>query len=176
MAGEAKRDLRKRILRHASASAATAPTTALDIPAVATVIVTSEAAAHPVDHIFDPQRGPGASRWVAGEPGEQTLILDFDVPQALSRLRLEIEEGEVSRTQELWVSLSQDGGRTYHEVVRQEYTFSPSGTTFEREEWQVAPRKVTHVCIRIKPDKGERPCRATLTSLLVYTGEEPSAV
>ena len=58
----------------------------IDIAAVATVLVTSEAAEHPVDHAFDAHRGPGGSRWVAGEPGEQTLILAFDAPQAIRRV------------------------------------------------------------------------------------------
>ena len=43
----------------------------------------------------------------------------------------------MSRTQVLHVSVSRDGGQTYQELRRQEYTFSPPGTTFEREEWTV---------------------------------------
>jgi hypothetical protein len=166
---EHTRDLRKRILNSAHAPATTIPADLLDIAAVATVIVTSEALAHPVDNIFDNQQGPGASRWVAGELGEQSLILDFDTPQTLRRLRLEVEEDQVSRSQELWVSVSADGGHTYREVVRQEYNFSPPATTFEREEWQLLPQKVTHLWIRIKPDKGDLPCKATLTSLMLFT-------
>ena len=171
MTGEQKRDLRKRIINSAHSSTTTTPGTALDIAAVATIIVTSEAANHPVDNVFDRHCGPGASRWVAGELGEQTLILNFDAPQMLRRIHLEVEEVEVSRSQELWVSVSNDGGQTYREVVRQEYNFGPPGTTFEHEEWQVAPQKVTHLCIRIKPDKGDLPCRATLTSLTLYAEE-----
>jgi hypothetical protein len=83
---------------------------AKDIAARATVLVTSEAPAHPIDHAFDDQRGPGGSRWVAGAPGEQTLILAFDTPQTLHTIRLEVEERDVPRTQELAVALSRDGG------------------------------------------------------------------
>jgi hypothetical protein len=50
----------------------------MDIAATATVQVTSEDAAHPIEHVFDHRRGPGGSRWIAAEPGEQTLILAFD--------------------------------------------------------------------------------------------------
>lgn len=139
-----------------------------DIIALATIMVTSEAADHPVDNAFDGHRGPGGSRWVAGMPGDQTLIVAFDTPQALHKVSLEVEEREVSRVQELALALSSDGGQTYHEVLRQEYNFSPGGATFEREEWTVAAEAVTHVRLIIRPDKGGAPCRATLTSLVLY--------
>jgi hypothetical protein len=136
-----------------------------DIAAIATVFVTSETAEHPIDHAFDHHRGPGGSRWLAAEPGEQVLILVFDTPQAMAKLILEVEELEVSRTQELSVAVSCDGGQTYRELLRQEYTFSPPGTTFEHEEWTIAAAGVTHVQLVIKPDKGQTLCRATLTTL-----------
>ena len=80
-------------------------------------------------------------------------------------ISLEVEELEVSRTQVLQVSVSSDGGQTYQELRRQEYTFSPPGTTFEREEWAVTVEVVTHLQLVITPDKGGQTCRATLTSL-----------
>src|SRR5438270_7972206 len=128
--------LRKQIIRAPTATSVTTPEE-IDIAAVATVLVTSEAPEHPVDHAFDRLRGPGGSRWVAGEPGEQTLILAFDTPQSIRRVALEVEEPEVARTQELQLAVSTDGGRTYRELIRQEYNFSPPGTTFEREDWAV---------------------------------------
>jgi hypothetical protein len=96
------------------------------------------------------------------------LIVAFDMPQLLHRIILEVEEREVERTQELFIALSEDGGQTYRELLRQEYTFSPAGATFEREEWTIAARAITHVRLWIKPDKGGRPCRATLTALAFY--------
>jgi len=140
---------------------------ALDIPALATVLVTSETADAPIDNVFDLSRGPGGSRWLAAVPGEQRLILAFDTAQPLQQITLEVEEHEVSRTQELQLSVSVDGGQTYQELLRQEYTFSPPGTTFEREAWTVNVTGVTHLQLWIKPDKGDKPCRATLTSLVV---------
>src|SRR5829696_5661869 len=128
--------LRKQIIK--ATSAASIPTPGeLDIAAIATVLVTSEDPEHPVDHAFDGRRGPGGSRWIAGEPGEQTLTLAFDAPQAIRRVALEVEETEVARTQELQLAVSFDGGRTYRELLRQEYDFSPPGTTFEWEDWSV---------------------------------------
>jgi hypothetical protein len=135
------------------------------IAAIATVWVTSEAADAPIDHVFDQSRGPGGSRWVAALPGEQQLILAFDTPQTLRTISLEVEEPEVSRTQVLHVSVSCDGGQTYQELRRQEYTFSPPGTAFEREEWAVTVEGATHLQLVITPDKGGTHCRATLTSL-----------
>ncbi len=136
-----------------------------DIAALATVGVTSEATDYPIDNAFDSHRGPGGSRWVAGAPGPQRLLLTFDAPQTLRRLRLEVEEHEVSRTQDLQVAISRDGGHTYQTLLRQEYNFSPPGTTFEREEWAIPAEGVTHLQLVITPDKGGAPCYATLTTL-----------
>jgi hypothetical protein len=136
-----------------------------DITAIATVLVTSEDPDHPIDHVFDGQRGPGASRWIAAQSGEQRVILAFDAPQTIQKLCVEINEPDVSRTQEMDVSISTDAGRTYREVLRQEYTFSPPATSHEREEWTLNADGVSHLQLRIKPDKGSKACRATLTSL-----------
>lgn len=165
---QALRDIRKRIVRDACpASPLDTELPALDIPPIATVIITSEEADHPIEHVFDGQRGPGASRWRAAVPGEQCLIINFDTPQTLHQLVLDIEEPDVSRTQELLLSVSSDGGRTYHDVIRQEYNFSPPGTTYERETWTLNADRVTHLAIRITPDKGGHAGMATLTSVLL---------
>jgi hypothetical protein len=159
--------VRKQIIRSTSPTVPTFGSRELNIVDLATVLVTSETPTFPVENIFDDRRGPGGSRWVAAEPGEQTLTIAFDAPQTIQRVVLEIEEQEVERTQELQLSVSENGGRTYDELRRQEYTFSPSGATFEREEWSLPAHAVTHVRLWIKPDKGNRPCLATLTSLVL---------
>ena len=140
------------------------PSDEKDIGALATVFVTSEDPDHPIEHAFDANEGPGASRWVAGTPGEQTVILAFDGPQTIRKMRLVVEERDTSRTQEVDLSVSENGGRTYRHVLRQEYNFSPPGTTMEREEWAVSADGVTHVRLRITPDKRDGQCRATLTT------------
>ena len=158
--------LRKQIL--ADPSTARAPRAdVMDIPALATVFVTSEAPGHPVDHLFDASGGPGGTRWIAGADGEQTLVLAFDAPQTIRAIGIEAEEPGATRTNVLVVSLSGDGGRTYQERIRQEFNFSQPGTTFEREEWAVPAERITHVRVVIQPDKGHAPHRATLTSLTV---------
>jgi coenzyme F420-dependent glucose-6-phosphate dehydrogenase len=138
-----------------------------DIAVLARVLVTSEDPSHPIELAFDSQRGMGASRWVAGRPGDQTILLIFDRPQSIRKVRLEIEETDVSRTQELALSVSDDAGATYRHIVRQEYNFNPPGTVIEREEWAVTADGVTHLRLMIKPDKAGTPCRATLTSFAV---------
>jgi hypothetical protein len=163
-----QRDLRKRILNTDESPASGHDKAALDIAAIATVIVTSEETANPVNHIFDQSHGPGATRWVAAKVGEQDLIVDFDTPQTINRIVLEVEETEVSRRQEVVISISRDGGHGYDELIRQEYNFSPPGTTFERETWMVSAQRVTHLRLHIIPDKGGKPCRATVTSLVLY--------
>ena len=157
--------LRKHILTDLPAGRARRPDVK-DIPALATVLVTSEAPDHPVDHLFDASDGPGGTRWIAAADGEQTLVLAFDAPQTIRAVGIEAEEPGATRTNVLTISLSDDGGRTYRERIRQEFNFSP-GTSFEREEWSMPAERVTHVRIVIQPDKGNAPHRATLTSLTV---------
>src|ERR1043166_4421790 len=104
--------LRKEILRtHPGVS--TPRASEMDIAAIATVLVTSEDPRHPIDHAFDGQRGPGASRWISEQAGEQKVILAFDAPQAIRKVLVEVDEPDVSRTQEMEVSISTDGGATY---------------------------------------------------------------
>src|SRR5215510_13431110 len=159
--------LRKRIIQNPLDRRDAVPRPALkDIPTLATVLVTSESPDHPVDYLFDAEDGPGGTRWVAAVDGEQTLIVVFDAPQSIREVSLETEELHTTRTQVLTLSLSRDG-KAYEELLRQEFTFSPSGTTFERENWSVPAEGITHLRITIQPDKGLSPCRATLTSLTI---------
>lgn len=143
----------------------TPPTAELPVASIATIYVTSEEVEHPIDLAFDLHRGPGGTKWIAGTPGEQTVIVAFDSPQMIEHVTLEVEDHDLSRTQEVQLAISHDGGRTYRELCRQEFNFSPDGATFEREEWRVTQPNITHVRIWIKPDKGGKHCHATLTTL-----------
>lgn len=156
--------LRKRVLGTGPSAPAPRPGE-IDVVASAVVLVTSETPEHPIDNAFDLRRGPGGSRWVANEPGEQEVTLAFDTPRTIRRIILEVEECEAAREQELRFSASRDGGQTFGELLRQGYNFSPPGTTFEREEWSVTAEGTTHLRLSIVPDKSGRPCRASITSL-----------
>jgi hypothetical protein len=85
----------------------------------------------------------------------------------LHQLVLDIEEPEVSRTQILWISVSSDGGRSYRELIRQEYNFSPPGTTYEYEMWTIDAPHTTHLAITILPDKGGQPAYVSVTSVIL---------
>jgi hypothetical protein len=161
--------MRKKIIDEEPTLQAPPGSAELDIPNITMALMTSEDPEHPIENVFDDKRGRGGTCWVAGSDGEQTLVLAFDTPQTIGQISLDVEEQEVSRTQELELSVSTDDGQTYRELRRQVFNFSPPHTTFEREEWAITLDHVTHLRLRINPDKDNKPCRATLTSLVLYS-------
>ena len=115
----------------ATADAATSTRAAdeTDIAGSATVAYSSENTSHPVELLLDGRSGPGARRWISARPDTiEHMIVEFDQPQAISRLVYEVEEAERERTQEVRVEASEDGGRTYRQILVQEFTFSPGGS------------------------------------------------
>ncbi len=159
--------MRKQIIKSPSSATSTLTPGGLDVGSIATVLVTSELPGHPVENAFDGNGGPGGTRWVSETGGEQTFTLAFDAPQNIRTVGLEIEETGESRTQELQLAVSHDGEKTYRELLRQEFHFAPGGSTFEREEWTINQEGVTHLRLQIKPEKGGRPSRASITSLVL---------
>lgn len=158
--------IRKQILPAASLSTCgSSDSTSLDVAKISSVLLTSECPEHPIENAFDGNDGPGGTRWVAGETGEQTIILAFDRPQTIREIALQFEELEFSRTQVLQLAVSQDGGQNFRELLRQEYNFSPGGATFEHEVFAVSAEGVTHLRLHLQPEKSGGSCRATLTSL-----------
>jgi hypothetical protein len=67
-------------------------------------------------------------------------------------VRLVFREELRVRTQEFVLRWSPDDGRTYREMVRQQYTFSPPGTAWEIEEYAIDLDGVTTLELRIVPD------------------------
>jgi hypothetical protein len=123
----------------------------IDLVAVASVDVSSEKQLFPIDNVFDAQRGPGGSCWVASEAGPQTVLVAFDAPQDLRSVSIEVEERANTSTQHVDVSTSRDAGETYDELLVRDFTFSPYGVTFGEETRTVDIRRVTHVRLRITP-------------------------
>ena len=80
-------------------------------------------------------------------------MVEFDEPQTISRLVYEVEETMRDRTQEVRVEASNDGGRTYRQILVQEYNFSPRGATFQREEQRFDLRQVSRLRLTIVPNK-----------------------
>ena len=126
--------LRKRSLE-ADAAASAQAAGEIDIAGCATIAYSSENPAHPVEHLLDGRSGPGATRWISARPDTiEHIVVEFDQPQTISRLVYEVEEAERERTQEVRVEVSEDEGQTYRQILVQEYTFSPRGATYQREE------------------------------------------
>jgi F5/8 type C domain len=152
--------MRKRVVgRNFDGSSVTAPQW-LDVDRNAEVEVTSEDAEHPIESALRPTDGPG---WRAAEAGPQTVRLRFDEPQRIERIRLVFDERDAARTQEFALRWSADGGRTYRDVVRQQYNFSPSDATQEIEDYEVELDGVTAVELQIVPDISGGTARASLS-------------
>ena len=134
----------------------------LDLDRAAVVEVTSEDKEHPVESALVSGETRG---WRAADSGTQTIRLIFDEPQRLKRIALVFEENEAERTQEFVLRWSGDGGRSFREIVRQQWNFSPPNATREVEEFQVALSAVTVLELVIVPDISRGAARASLTSL-----------
>lgn len=136
----------------------------LDLDSAAIVEVTSEENGYPVEFALVSAEARG---WRAAASGVQTIRLIFDEPQKLKRISLVFEESETERTQEFVLRWSPDGGRSFREIVRQQWNFSPPNTTREIEEYNVQLSDVTVLELVIVPDISRGAARASLKSLRV---------
>jgi hypothetical protein len=156
--------MRKHIIGQSLEQAAPAGQRWVDVERLARVEITSEDPAYPIESALRPDSGPG---WQAAGPGEQTIRLLFDDPLRLTRIRLLFHEQQQSRTHEFALRWSADGGQSYREIVRQQYTFSPPGTTREVEDYTFSLDGVTALEVRIIPDIGGGNIRASLAGLYI---------
>ena len=154
--------MRKRLVPPIPQDAPTLDEGWLDLDRIAVVEVTSEEKEYPVEAALVAEEMRG---WRAGSPGIQTIRLIFDQPQRLARISLVFEETETQRTQEFVLLWSSDGGRSFREIVRQQWNFSPPETIREVEEFQVALSDVTVLELVIVPDISRGSARASLKSL-----------
>ncbi len=134
----------------------------LDLNTAAVVEVTSEDKDYPVESALLSGETQG---WRAASPGTQTIRLLFDQPQRLRRISLAFEENEIKRTQEFVLRWSPDSGRSFREIVRQQWNFSPPDTVREVEEYQVELSDVTVLELIIVPNNSSGTARASLKSL-----------
>ena len=134
----------------------------LDLNTAAVVEVTSEDKDSPVESALLSGETQG---WRAASPGTQTIRLLFDQPQRLRRISLAFEENEIRRTQEFVLRWSPDSGRSFREIVRQQWNFSPPDTVREVEEYQVELSGVTVLELIIVPNNSGGTARASLKSL-----------
>jgi hypothetical protein len=134
----------------------------LDLDGMAVVEVTSEEEGYPVESALVSADSRG---WRAADSGIQTIRLIFDEPQRLTRIALVFEETTTERTQEFVLRWSPNGGRSFREIVRQQWNFSPPTTIREAEEYQVELSGATVLELLIVPDKSQGTARASLKSL-----------
>lgn len=124
----------------------------LDLDAIAQVEISSEDASFPVEHALGDAVATG---WRAAETGPQVIRLLFDAPQAIRRIRLHFVDTSVERGQEFAVYAGVGG--ELREVVRQQWTFSPQGSSEEIEDYTVDLNGVTVLELRIDPDRSHDP-------------------
>ena len=154
--------MRKRIIAPVQQDTASRDQDWLNVEGLAEVEVTSEDAAHTIESALLPG---GVSGWRAGGPGKQLIRLLFAQPQRIRRIWLRFVETRTERTQEYVLRWSGDGGQSFREIVRQQWNFSPHGTTCETEDHHVALPAVTVLELSIIPDIGGGNAIASLAQL-----------
>ena len=154
--------MRKRLITSISQDALPRDEGWLDLEGAGVVEVTSEEKEYPVESalVSGEMRG-----WRAAGPGTQTIRLVFDDPLRLKHISLVFEETQTERTQEFVLRWSPDGGRSFREIVRQQWNFSPPNTIREIEEYQVELSDVTVLELVIVPDRSRGVAHASLKSL-----------
>jgi hypothetical protein len=132
----------------------------LDLRELAEVEVTSEADGYPIESVFNFGAGPG---WRAGSPGKQRIRLTFNQPQSIQRMRIEFQEPQITRSQEFAVRWSVGAGEPLKDIVRQQWNFSPGGSTIEAEDYVVDLKGASILELTIDPDRGAGQAFATLS-------------
>ena len=156
--------MRKRVIGPASPTNELPAGEWLSLAELADVEVTSESAEQPIESAL--LRGD-SSGWRASTPGEQTVRLLFKQPTSLRRIALKFVERDVERMQEYVIRWSPDNGQSFHDVVRQQWNFSPRGSTEAIDDYRVELPAVTVLELRIVPDKSNGRALASLAQLRV---------
>ena len=154
--------MRKRLIESIPQDIPAKNLTWLELENSVEVEMTSEDAEFPIESALSSGSGSG---WRAAIPGKQTIRLLFEEPQRLRRIRLSFVESTADRTQEFVLRWSADGGRSFREIVRQQWNFNPNGSNSEIEDYEVDLAKVTTLELTIIPDINGRPEIASLAEL-----------
>ncbi|MEO6983159.1 MAG: hypothetical protein ABI072_08590 [Edaphobacter sp.] len=144
--------MRKTIL--ASTDAVTTPMDGawLDLDKIARVEISSEDAMFPIEHALGTASTTG---WRAAGTGPQVMRIVFDTPERIQRIQVHVIERVAERSQEFAIFAEMEGGR--REVVRQQFVFSPGGSTEEIENFSVDLNGVTMMELKIDPDRSHDP-------------------
>jgi hypothetical protein len=123
-----------------------------DLERIARVEISSEDERFPIEHALGKKESAG---WRAATTGPQLIRLHFDEPLNIKRLRLHFVDREAERSQEF--SVYAGSGTELKEVVRQQWSFSPNGSTEEIEDYTVNLSGITTLEVRIDPDRSHDP-------------------
>lgn len=121
----------------------------MDLETLARVEISSEDELFPIEHALGSAVTTG---WRAAKTGPQVIRLRFDDPVEVHRVQIHVVERAAERVQEMviWVGMTGSGRQ---EVRRQQFTFSPGGTTEELEDFAVELKGVTMLELEIDPDR-----------------------
>src|ERR1700722_12307304 len=108
----------------------------LDLTSIARVQITSEDPAFPIENALTTNPTLNELGWRAASPGVQTITVLFDVPQSIRRIVVHFFERNLERSQEFLLRYS-SAKETDREIVRQQWGFSPNGSTQEAEDYAV---------------------------------------
>jgi len=123
-----------------------------DLERIARVEISSEDEMFPIENALGKKATDG---WKAATTGPQLIRLHFDEPMNIKRLQLHFVDKTAERSQEFAVFAGP--GTELKEIVRQQWSFSPNGSTEEIEDYTVDLKGVTTVELRIDPDRSHDP-------------------
>jgi anaphase-promoting complex subunit 10 (APC10) len=123
-----------------------------DLERIARVEISSEDPQFPIEHALGKKVTTG---WRAAGTGPQLIRLHFDEPLNIKRLQLHFVDKAAERSQEFAVYAG--SGPELKEVVRQQWSFSPHGSTEEMEDYTVNLSGITTLEVRIDPDRSHDP-------------------
>jgi hypothetical protein len=123
-----------------------------DLERIARVEISSEDEQFPIENALGRKDSTG---WRAAGTGPQLIRLHFDEPLNIKRLRLHFVDRDAERSQEFAVYAGH--GSELKEVVRQQWSFSPHGSTEEIEDFALNLSGITTLELRIDPDRSHDP-------------------
>ena len=134
----------------------------MDVESLARIETTAKDLEYPIESVLTSDRKLG---WRAAGTGEQIIRLLLNVPLTLKCIRLVIDEAENACTQEFILCWSPEDGRSYGDIVRQQYTFNPPFTSREVEDFNVDLSGVSALELKILPSISGGSTYASLTRL-----------
>ena len=123
-----------------------------DLERIARVEISSEDSQFPIEHALGKKVTTG---WRAARTGPQLIRMHFDEPLNIKRLQLHFVDKAAERSQEFAVYAG--SGPELKEVVRQQWSFSPHGSTEDIEDYTVNLSGITTLELRIDPDRSHDP-------------------